>query len=131
MHNNYCSISDFVFFNIFTASALVTDPVQAVQIAILESLSIVLNCSAVGVPAANVMWYQGETRLIGVEDRTAIHDGSVIIDTEGYIRVSSTLTISQSSRLDSNVYSCEAENTVLDSLRMDRRFFNVTVDSKD
>ena len=88
---------------------------------------ILLNCTAMGVPAPTIVWYRETTRLTGTEARTTISDSGVTLDPDGFYFVDSMLTISSSSRDDSGTYWCEAENTILGSPRNDRRMFDVTV----
>ena len=89
-----------------------------------------LNCTARGIPTPTIVWYRGDTVLTGAEDRTAITMPVASTDAEGFYYVESTLTISPSNRGDSDVYYCEAENTVLGSPTTARRAFNVTVNCK-
>ena len=92
--------------------------------------SIILNCSARGIPTPTITWYRGTMELMGVEDRTTISAPLESLNAEGFYNVDSTLTISPSSRDDTDKYYCEAENIVLRSQVTDRRQFNVTVNCK-
>ena len=114
-----------------TARPSITDPSDDLTITLLEQRDdIVLNCTARGIPTPTIVWYRGDTVLTGNEDRTAITMPVASTDAEGFYYVESTLTISPSDRDDSDVYYCEAENTVLGSSTTARRAFNVTVNCK-
>ena len=106
----------------------VINPQVNISVTVLEQMgSIILNCSARGIPTPIVTWYRGTMELMGVEDRITISDPLESSDAEGFYYVDSTLTISPSNRDDTDIYYCEAENTVLGSQVIDRRQFNVTV----
>ena len=103
------------------------------SVTVLEQIdSIILNCSARGVPTPTITWYRGNMELMGVEDRTTISAPLDLEspDTDGFYNVDSTLTISPSNRDDTDKYYCEAENIVLGLQVTDRRQFNVTVNCK-
>ena len=92
--------------------------------------SIILNCSARGIPTPTITWYRGNMELMGVEDRTTISASLKSPDADGFYNVDLTLTISPSNRDDTDEYYCEAENIVLGLQVTDRRQFNVTVNCK-
>ena len=112
----------------FTAPPNITVPIEETDITVLEQTDdIVLNCTASGLPAPTIAWYRGTTRLTGAEERTTIAPGTSSVDEDGLYIVDSILTISPSNRDDSDMYSCEATNTVLGATRTDTLVFNVTV----
>ena len=111
---------------------MITDPSEDTNVTVLEQRDdIELNCTAFGVPAPAITWYRAGVRLIGSEGRVTISNGLVTPDAEGFLFVSSTLTVSPSDRRDSDRYSCQAENVVLGAPATATRLFNVTVNCKD
>ena len=97
------------------------------DITAVEGNDTVFTCTAKGYPAPTITWYRGvmETdhmELTGAEEP--------IMMMEGFIVVTSVLTISPVTRHDSDVYSCVATNSVLGSVRSDMRVFNLTVNCK-
>ena len=110
-----------------TAPPSITSPVADVDITVVEGNDTVFTCTARGFPTPTITWYRGvmETErmeLTGAEE--------LIMMMEGFIVVTSTLTISSVNRRDSDVYSCVATNSVLGSSRSDMRIFNLTVNCK-
>ena len=121
--------SSFVY--IFTVYPSIINPPVDISVTVLEQIdSIILNCSARGVPTPTITWYRGNMELMGVEDRTTISAPHELSNVDGFYYVDSTLTISSSNRRDTDIYYCEAENTILGSQVIARRQFNVTVNCK-
>ena len=92
-----------------------------------EENDAVFICTARGFPTPTLTWYRGvmepdRMELTGAEEPMLIM--------EGFIVVTSTLTIPSVNRRDSDVYSCVATNTVLGSIRSNMRIFNLTVNCK-
>ena len=94
---------------------------------VVEENDAVFTCIARGFPTPTITWYRGvmgadNMELTGTEESMTVMDGFIV--------VTSTLTISPVNRSDSDMYSCVATNNVLGSVRSDMRIFNLTVNCK-
>ena len=101
-----------------------TDPTNDTAVSGDEGDVVTFSCTARGVPVPSITW----SNL--TSDRITINVTSPTADSEEYISITSTLTISGVMRDDNGSYVCNATNTIMDSVEMETRTFTLTVNCK-
>ena len=104
----------YYFFRV--APAFITEPNDHVTRGSDAGLTLILNCTARGVPAPTFTWSPNTTNLITSTSST---------DGEGYTFITSILTITNIQRTDF-IYSCMASNLG----GLDSRNFSLTINCK-
>ena len=100
----------------------VTVPLADVMVVETEGDMVTFTCTATGVPSPSFTWSPPDDG-----DRISVNTDPAVTDSDGFISVTSTLTISSLLRTDAGTYTCTASNTVMGSNMMISRTFNVTV----
>ena len=106
------------------------DPEQDVSIEVNETDDVLFTCVTRGFPASTIAWYldtRSESDQLTSGGRIAIATSDPAVDSDGFFIVTSNLTILDSDRGDSSVYTCVANNTVLGEDRVEVRNFDLTV----
>ena len=100
----------------------VTVPLADMMVVETEGDMVTFTCTATGVPAPSFTWSPPDD-----EDRISVNTDPAVTDSDGFISVMSTLTISNLLRTDTGTYTCTASNTVMGSNMMMSRTFTFTV----
>ncbi len=95
----------------------ITAPTADTTVTENEGSAVTFTCTATGVPEPSISWSPG------AGSRINITNGSPVTDGDGFISVSSNLTISTLERGDAGGYNCTANNTGTSATRM----FTLTV----
>ena len=101
-----------------------TDPTNDTAVSGDEGDVVTFSCTARGVPVPSITWSNAAS------DGITINITSPMEDSEGYISITSTLTISGVMRDDNGSYACNATNTIMDSVEMETRTFTLAVNCK-
>ena len=99
----------------------VTVPLADMMVVETEGDMVTFTCTATGVPTPSFTWYPPD------DGRIIVNTYPVVTDSDGFISVTSTLTISSLLRTDTGTYTCTASNAVMGSNMMMSRTFNITV----
>ena len=100
----------------------VTIPLADMMVVETEGGMVTFTCTATGVPAPYFTWSPPDDG-----DRISVNTDPAVIDSDGFISVTSTLTISSLLKTDTGTYTCTANNTVMGSNIIMSRTFNITV----
>ena len=100
----------------------VTVPLADMMVVETEGDMVTFTCTATGVPAPSFTWSPPDDG-----DRISVNTDPAVTDSDGFISVTSTLTISSLLRTDTGIYTCTASNTVMGSNMMMSRTFTLTV----
>ena len=98
-----------------------TDPTNDMAVSGDEGDVVTFSCTARGVPVPSITWSNVAS------DGITINVTSPMADNEGYISITSTLTISGLIRDDNGSYACNTTNTIIGSVEMETRTFTLTV----
>ena len=118
------------YFHFSTVPAEILSPQEPAATSVNETDSVNLVCTARGFLALNVTWlYQNTTQLANSDPGLRIQ--SMRIEGEnGFLDITSTLTIQSADRSDAGNYTCVASNTVFGSPMRDIGQFVLTVNCK-
>ena len=101
--------NNFIVFNLVGVSITSTEVVYFTN----ENVSVMFQCTATGVPAANIMWYKnGSSPLSSSDPRITVGPHSKLLLSSGLYQVVQNLTINNTVDSDSGNYSCVGNNTV-------------------
>jgi len=100
----------------FLASPNLTDPVADVAYSRDQGDSVTFSCRAKGYPQPVITWSTGASESRNISESTNT-------DAQGYLVITSMLTLSRLQREDNGIYTCTAYNFE----GIDHRNFNLTV----
>ena len=99
----------------------ISDPAGDILVNGDEGDNITFSCTANGVPEPSITWSPP------TGDRIETTSSPPMTDMDGFISVTSTLTISMMERTDTGDYTCIASNTVQESVVMMNRTHSLSV----
>lgn len=101
----------------------ITDPSTNIRVMEDEGGVVIFTCTARGVPVSSIMWIPAS----GV--RMQIDSSPEVTDDDGFIFVTSTLTISNLTRDDAGHYTCIASNVMVGPDMPEIRVFTLEIEN--